>query len=181
MIARMVDKQQNIPLEGGEKLKILHQQASSETTKCVFFAQVSRFSTSQSATALEPSGADGATVSAQPQPPGMNQPPRPGFAAQGPRDQRAPHPGGLQAGAGPKIGTVYVQSTKNNTICTLVDQGGMPVAWASAGSCGFKNARKSTPYAAQVGMLDAAPVSLPTGIMTLTAGGKIYQLHAKVE
>jgi ribosomal protein S11 len=63
---------------------------------------------------------------------------------------QSPYSATLQSRAPPKIGTVYVQSTKNNTICTLVDTGGMPVAWASAGSCGFKNARKSTPYAAQV-------------------------------
>ena len=48
-----------------------------------------------------------------------------------------------------KIATIYVVATKNNTICTLVDMKGQPIAVASAGSVGFKNSRKSTPYAAQ--------------------------------
>ena len=40
-------------------------------------------------------------------------------------------------------------STNNNTICTLVDMKGNPVSWASAGSEGYKNARKATTTAAQ--------------------------------
>ena len=47
------------------------------------------------------------------------------------------------------IGTIYVQCTKNNTICTLVDTKGMPVAWTSAGSCGFKNSRKKSTQVSQ--------------------------------
>lgn len=47
------------------------------------------------------------------------------------------------------VGTVYVQCTKNNTICTLVDIQGLPLAWASAGSCGFKNARKKSTQVSQ--------------------------------
>ena len=46
-------------------------------------------------------------------------------------------------------GTIYVQCTKNNTICTLVDTKGMPLAWTSAGSCGFKNSRKKSTQVSQ--------------------------------
>ncbi len=38
----------------------------------------------------------------------------------------------------------------NNTIVTLTDQDGKTLSWASGGSAGFKWARESTPYAAQM-------------------------------
>jgi small subunit ribosomal protein S11 len=47
-------------------------------------------------------------------------------------------------------GKAYIQSTFNNTIVTITDQEGNVISWSSAGSNGFKGARKSTPYAAQV-------------------------------
>ena len=47
-------------------------------------------------------------------------------------------------------GCVYVQATSNNTIITVTDNGGDVISWSSAGSSGFKGARKATPYAAQV-------------------------------
>lgn len=46
-------------------------------------------------------------------------------------------------------GRVHIQSTFNNTIVTSTDMLGNAVAWASAGSSGFKGARKGTPFAAQ--------------------------------
>ena len=46
-------------------------------------------------------------------------------------------------------GVVHIQSTFNNTIVTSTDTQGNAVAWASAGACGFKGARKGTPFAAQ--------------------------------
>ena len=55
-------------------------------------------------------------------------------------------------------GRMYVTATFNNTIVTVVDTNGDVLAWASAGSAGFKGARCATPYAATktVGMvLDA--------------------------
>ena len=45
-------------------------------------------------------------------------------------------------------GTVYVTSTFNNTLITVVDEAAMVVARASAGTVGFKGTKKSTPYAA---------------------------------
>ena len=49
-----------------------------------------------------------------------------------------------------QMGNAYVQASYNNTIVTLTDQNGGVLAWSSSGSSGFKGARKSTPYAAQV-------------------------------
>jgi small subunit ribosomal protein S11 len=46
-------------------------------------------------------------------------------------------------------GNVYIQATFNNTIVTVTDRMGNALSWASAGSLGFKGAKKSTPYAAQ--------------------------------
>jgi len=45
---------------------------------------------------------------------------------------------------------VYIQSTFNNTIVTIADDRGDVIAWASAGSAGFKGTRKGTPFAAQM-------------------------------
>jgi small subunit ribosomal protein S11 len=47
-------------------------------------------------------------------------------------------------------GNVYIQATFNNTIITITDRMGNALSWASAGSLGFKGAKKSTPYAAQI-------------------------------
>lgn len=47
-------------------------------------------------------------------------------------------------------GRIYIQSTFNNTIITVTDEKGGVLSWTSAGSSGFKGARKSTPYAAQI-------------------------------
>lgn len=47
-------------------------------------------------------------------------------------------------------GTAHVNATFNNTHVTITDAQGNTIAWASAGSQGFKGSRKSTPYAAQI-------------------------------
>ena len=47
-------------------------------------------------------------------------------------------------------GVAHIHATFNNTIVTITDQGGLVIAWASAGSVGFKGSRKGTPYAAQM-------------------------------
>lgn len=49
--------------------------------------------------------------------------------------------------AGPQ-GRVYVTATFNNTLVTITDSNGNTICWGSAGSAGFKGARKSTPFAA---------------------------------
>lgn len=57
----------------------------------------------------------------------------------GPKKQKRNVPNGL----------AYIQSTFNNTIVTITDPNGEVISWASAGSTGFKGAKKGTPFAAQ--------------------------------
>ncbi len=45
-------------------------------------------------------------------------------------------------------GKIYISSSYNNTILTLTDLAGNVLAWASAGSIGFKGTKKATPFAA---------------------------------
>jgi small subunit ribosomal protein S11 len=45
-------------------------------------------------------------------------------------------------------GQVHVQCTYNNTLVAFSDMSGKVLAWSSAGSLGFKGAKKATPYAA---------------------------------
>ncbi len=45
-------------------------------------------------------------------------------------------------------GIGHVRATQNNTIVTVTDTNGEAIAWDSAGTIGFKGARKSTPFAA---------------------------------
>ncbi|NCN07366.1 30S ribosomal protein S11 [Candidatus Falkowbacteria bacterium] len=52
-------------------------------------------------------------------------------------------------------GRAYVKSTYNNTIVTFTDQNGNVLSWSSAGQCGFKGPKKSTPYAASMIVKDA--------------------------
>src|SRR5258708_20389308 len=44
----------------------------------------------------------------------------------------------------------YVQCSFNNTIVSITDDHGGVIAWASAGSVGFKGTKKGTPFAAQI-------------------------------
>ena len=45
-------------------------------------------------------------------------------------------------------GICHVKATQNNTLVTITDMNGETVCWDSAGTIGFKGARKSTPFAA---------------------------------
>jgi small subunit ribosomal protein S11 len=45
-------------------------------------------------------------------------------------------------------GRLYISSSYNNTVITLTDPKGDVLGWATAGSIGFKGAKKSTPFAA---------------------------------
>jgi small subunit ribosomal protein S11 len=61
-------------------------------------------------------------------------------------------------------GIVHIQSTLNNTIVTITNLTGDTISWASAGSSGFKGARKSTPFAAQTAAEKAALEALSSGM-----------------
>ena len=45
-------------------------------------------------------------------------------------------------------GQAHIQCTYNNTLVSFTDASGRTLAWSSAGSLGFKGAKKATPYAA---------------------------------
>ena len=61
-------------------------------------------------------------------------------------------------------GVVHIKSSFNNTIISITDQGGNVIAWASAGSSGFKGSRKSTPFAAQTAAEAAARKAMEQGL-----------------
>ena len=61
-------------------------------------------------------------------------------------------------------GIVFIYSTFNNTIVTISDRLGNVVAWSSAGVLGFKGSRKSTPFAAQKAMAEAASKAQDMGM-----------------
>ena len=61
-------------------------------------------------------------------------------------------------------GIVHIQSTFNNTIVTITNLTGDTISWASAGSSGFKGARKSTPFAAQLAAEKAALEAVSSGM-----------------
>ncbi|MEE8441001.1 MAG: 30S ribosomal protein S11 [Spirochaetia bacterium] len=61
-------------------------------------------------------------------------------------------------------GKVYIQATFNNTIVTVTYLSGNGISWASAGSLGFRGAKKSTPYAAQTTAETAAKKAMDAGL-----------------
>jgi small subunit ribosomal protein S11 len=61
-------------------------------------------------------------------------------------------------------GIAHIQATFNNTIITITDTNGGAVAWASAGSVGFKGSRKSTPFAAQIAASNVAKKAVEMGL-----------------
>ena len=61
-------------------------------------------------------------------------------------------------------GIVFIYSTFNNTIVTISDKQGNVISWCSAGVLGFKGSRKSTPFAAQKAMAEAAEKAAEHGL-----------------
>jgi small subunit ribosomal protein S11 len=61
-------------------------------------------------------------------------------------------------------GIVHIQSTFNNTIITITDHTGAAVCWTSAGTVGFKGARKGTPFAAQLAAKEVATKARDFGV-----------------
>ncbi len=45
-------------------------------------------------------------------------------------------------------GIAHIKATQNNTLVTITDMNGETICWDSAGTIGFKGARKATPFAA---------------------------------
>ena len=44
----------------------------------------------------------------------------------------------------------HIHASFNNTIVLITDRQGNAISWSTAGACGFKGSRKSTPFAAGV-------------------------------
>lgn len=64
-------------------------------------------------------------------------------------------------------GQVHIKSSFNNTLVTFTDLSGNVLAWSSAGKLGFKGSKKSTPFAAQQSVEDAAKVAKEYGIKSV--------------
>lgn len=62
------------------------------------------------------------------------------------------------------VGIASVKTTFNNTIITISDILGNTLCWASAGTSGFKGARKNTPFAAQSAARNAAIKAIELGM-----------------
>ncbi len=61
-------------------------------------------------------------------------------------------------------GQAHIYSTFNNTIVTLTDKDGNAVAWASAGTSGFKGSKKKTPFAAGMSAEAAGKAAYDSGM-----------------
>lgn len=80
---------------------------------------------------------------------------------------------GAKAGAKKKIrkgvtrGIAHIKATFNNTMVTITDTNGETISWASAGTVGFKGARKSTPFAAGRAAENAAQTARKSGMLEI--------------
>src|SRR3954465_10007442 len=89
-------------------------------------------------------------------------------ASGGPKPQT-----GAKAGVKKRIrkgvtrGVAHIKATFNNTVVTITDTAGETLAWASAGTVGFKGARKSTPFAAGRAAEQAAQHARKHGVMEI--------------
>jgi len=66
------------------------------------------------------------------------------------------------------VGNCYIQCSFNNTIVTITDPAGNVVCWSSSGRKGFKGARKSTPFAAQIAAEDAGRLAVENGVRSIS-------------
>ena len=64
-------------------------------------------------------------------------------------------------------GIAHVKASFNNTQVTITDVNGETLAWDSAGTVGFKGARKSTPFAAGRAAEKAASEARKSGMMEI--------------
>jgi small subunit ribosomal protein S11 len=62
------------------------------------------------------------------------------------------------------VGIANIKTTFNNTIITISDILGNTLCWDSAGTAGFKGARKNTPFAAQVAARNVAIKAIELGM-----------------
>ncbi len=66
------------------------------------------------------------------------------------------------------LGVVHIKVTFNNTIISFTDVQGNVIADSSAGSHGFKGAKKATPHAAQITVDKASQDAKEHGVKTVS-------------
>ena len=64
-------------------------------------------------------------------------------------------------------GLAHIHASFNNTIITITDRQGCALSLATAGGSGFRGARKSTPFAAQVAAERAGTAALDYGLQNV--------------
>ncbi len=64
-------------------------------------------------------------------------------------------------------GQAHIQCSFNNTIVTITDTQGNAISASSSGKLGLRGSKKSTPYAAQMVMEDAAKVAKEHGLKSV--------------
>jgi len=64
-------------------------------------------------------------------------------------------------------GIAHIHASFNNTIITITDRQGNALSWATAGGCGFRGSRKSTPFAAQIAAERAGKAAQDFGVQNL--------------
>jgi len=65
------------------------------------------------------------------------------------------------------LAVAYIKATFNNTTVSITDGKGDTLCWASAGTCGFKGSRKSTPFAGQCAAQQAAEKAAKFGVKVI--------------
>ncbi|NOH13963.1 MAG: 30S ribosomal protein S11 [Chloroflexi bacterium] len=80
------------------------------------------------------------------------------------RGQRSSRRGARRTKRTLSKGQIHIFATFNNTIITVTDHQGNTVAWASAGSVGFKGSRKSTPFASTLATERAVKEAMDMGL-----------------
>lgn len=69
-------------------------------------------------------------------------------------------------------GIAHIKATFNNTSITITDLNGETICWDTAGTIGYKGARKSTPFAAQ-------KAAEAVGIKAIKCGMKEVEVRVK--
>lgn len=64
-------------------------------------------------------------------------------------------------------GQVHIKASFNNTIVTFTDCQGNVLSWSSSGKLGLRGSKKSTPFAAQQNLEDAAKIAKEHGIKSV--------------
>lgn len=67
----------------------------------------------------------------------------------------------------PPVGVCHINATFNNTIVVIADPAGNALFWSTCGKKGFKGARKSTPFAAQVAAAEVAQLAFDAGMRSI--------------